>query len=260
MAKRILVVDDDSSYRTLISVALRTAGYEVVAVDAGQDALRLLKGNETFDLVVLDYRMPTLDGLDVLREMVSVAPSSKVLMVSAYGSIDMAIEAMSIGAHDFLRKPFGAQTIRDSVQSVLDREEPNAPIISVCREFQKTSINGFTFEATEHEVDESFGDISVGFDVIGQGNINRHIRVVLPAFMQELILAYIDLDRPPCGMRLWEAVCEEKLASFIWQNEGPPDTGSITIDDLSDNIKLWLDSILTIDTNPQLQSTSTQNG
>ncbi len=259
MAKRILVVDDEPSYRTLISVALRTVGYEIVEVSSGEDALRMLRRNEPFDLVVLDYRMPTLDGLDVLREMVSLAPNTKVLMVSAYGSIDMAIEAMSIGAHDFLRKPFGGQSIRESVQNVLEREEPNAPIVSVCREFQKTSINGYTFEATEYEVDESFGDITVGFDVIGQGNVNRHIKVVLPAFMQELILAYIDLDHPPCGMRLWEAVCEEKLASFIWQNEGPPDTGILSIEDLSSNIKLWLDSILTVDTNPQLQSSSIQN-
>jgi two-component system response regulator AtoC len=116
--RSILVVDDDPAMRHLLSVILTDHGREARAVSSAQDALRELETRDV-DLVLTDVRMPGMDGLALLREIQRLRPDLTVIVMSAYGSQDAAIEAMKAGAYDYVSKPFK----RDEVMLVLRKAE-----------------------------------------------------------------------------------------------------------------------------------------
>jgi two-component system response regulator AtoC len=116
--RSILVVDDDAAMRHLLSVILTDHGWDARAVASAQDALRELEAREC-DLVLTDVRMPGMDGLGLLREVQRLHPDLTVIVMSAYGAQDAAIEAMKAGAYDYLSKPFK----RDEVVLVIRKAE-----------------------------------------------------------------------------------------------------------------------------------------
>ncbi|GAB4206515.1 MAG: hypothetical protein Fur006_63650 [Coleofasciculaceae cyanobacterium] len=119
---RILIVDDEKNLRFTMTMCLEPLGYEIGTADNGEDALRQLD-NQEFDLILLDIRLPGMDGLDVLRRVVKQHPDIPIVMVSAHGTVESAVEAMKLGAVDFIQKPFTPQELRTIVQQVLDREQ-----------------------------------------------------------------------------------------------------------------------------------------
>ena len=117
----ILVADDEKSIRLTIKQALSTQGHDIrVAVD-GSTALEQLK-KAPADLLLLDIQMPGMDGIEVLQAAMEQQPSLKVIMVSAHGSIDNAVDAMKLGAVDYLQKPFTPTELRETVDRVLNQE------------------------------------------------------------------------------------------------------------------------------------------
>jgi len=102
---RILIADDEDGLRWVLVKALEQAGYDVTAVKDGDSALRAAT-TEPFDLVFLDIRMPGLDGLTVLARLRGEAPDAQVIIMTAHGTMDTAIQAMQRGAYDYLAKPF----------------------------------------------------------------------------------------------------------------------------------------------------------
>ena len=122
---RILVADDEKSIRLTIKQALSTQGYDVnVAVD-GSTALEKLEESPV-DLLLLDIQMPGMDGIEVLQRAMAQQPSLKVIMVSAHGSIDNAVDAMKLGAADYLQKPFTPSELRETVERVLNPSQAAA--------------------------------------------------------------------------------------------------------------------------------------
>jgi two-component system response regulator PilR (NtrC family) len=118
---RVLVVDDERSMRELLDITLRQEGYEVALADGGEAAIRAL--DETvFDLVITDLRMRKVDGLAVLRAVKEQAPGTAVLMVTAFASTGTAIEAMKLGAYDYVTKPFKLDEIRLTIANALERK------------------------------------------------------------------------------------------------------------------------------------------
>ncbi len=105
MSARILVADDEDSLRWVLTKGLQGAGYEVTAVGDGESALRAVQA-EPFDLVFLDVRMPGLDGLTVLERLRAARSDALVVVMTAHGTMDTAIQAMQRGAYDYLTKPF----------------------------------------------------------------------------------------------------------------------------------------------------------
>lgn len=103
--ENILIVDDEASLRHMLRLVLERAGYRIADAANGEVALALLV-QESFDLVLCDVRMPEMDGLTFLREAIKRAPAPTVIMMSAYGTIDSAIECMKQGAYDYIAKPF----------------------------------------------------------------------------------------------------------------------------------------------------------
>jgi DNA-binding NtrC family response regulator len=117
MAKNILVVDDDEMMRSFLSTVLREAGYAVEESRNGAEGLEKLAGSD-FDLVVTDLRMPDLSGLEVMRQGKGLRPDARWVIITAYGSIGNAVEAMKAGASDYLVKPLRDP---DELRHVIDR-------------------------------------------------------------------------------------------------------------------------------------------
>src|SRR4051812_23129308 len=102
--QRILVVDDEESMRHVLSVILREAGYEVTVAGDGAQALELVRA-QPFDVVISDVRMPKLDGLELLKQTHLLAPQLPFIVMSAYGSKDLSLQAMKQGAYGYIEKP-----------------------------------------------------------------------------------------------------------------------------------------------------------
>ncbi|NPU94085.1 MAG: sigma-54-dependent Fis family transcriptional regulator [Gammaproteobacteria bacterium] len=136
----ILVVEDDADLRDVIADTLALAGYRVAQVDSGEAALDFLGANPC-DLVMSDVNMPGIDGYQLLRRIASEWPQLPVLIMTAYGSISNAVEAIRNGAVDFLEKPFSTErliaAVEKYVQPVLvDDQEPVAEDMDTRRVFQ----------------------------------------------------------------------------------------------------------------------------
>src|SRR3990170_2380631 len=102
---RILSADDEDSLRWVLEKGLKQAGYRVVAVKDGEAALQEA-GSEPFDLILLDIRMPGMDGLTLLGKIREARPDAQVVIMTAHGTMETAIQAMQRGAYDYLAKPF----------------------------------------------------------------------------------------------------------------------------------------------------------
>jgi len=119
--RSVLVVDDEPSMRHLLSVILADRGYEARAVASAEDALKELAARE-YDLVLTDVRMPGMDGIALLREAQRLQPDATVIVMSAYGSQEAAIEAMKAGAYDFVSKPFRPDEVVLVLRKAEERE------------------------------------------------------------------------------------------------------------------------------------------
>jgi two-component system response regulator PilR (NtrC family) len=115
----ILVVDDEKNLREFLSIILTKEGYEVTTSGSASEALSLLE-KESFDLMIQDIKMPGMDGIDLLRESKRLRPDMPVVIMTAYATWDTAVEAMRLGAFDFIRKPFENAVIRDTTRRLLE--------------------------------------------------------------------------------------------------------------------------------------------
>ena len=104
MNREILLADDEATFRETFAKILREEGMSVTAVGNGTDAIDAVM-KQPFGVVVLDIRMPGADGIKVLREIMRIRPETRVIMITAYGTIEMAVEAIKLGACDYVMKP-----------------------------------------------------------------------------------------------------------------------------------------------------------
>ena len=123
--KAILVADDEKHLRRALFTALTRLGHAVELAETGPEAVSKFQ-SQRFDLVITDMRMTGLDGLGVLKAVKALAPAIPVIIMTSYGSVEVAVEAMREGAHDFILKPFPAGVIEDAVNRALSQAEPVA--------------------------------------------------------------------------------------------------------------------------------------
>ncbi|MFQ5692457.1 MAG: sigma-54-dependent transcriptional regulator, partial [Nitrospinota bacterium] len=124
-SRPILIADDDVGMREGLSRSLRREGYVVTLASDGEEALHQLQ-DRAFRMVITDLEMPGLKGLDVLKQVKKRTPAVPVVVITAYGSIGTAVEAMKEGAFDFLAKPFSNDALRDVVQRACSQPLPAA--------------------------------------------------------------------------------------------------------------------------------------
>ena len=119
--RRVLIADDEESIRHVLVEMLEERGYEVRAVSDGEEAMRELSSRD-YDALVTDVRMPKMNGLELVRAAQAASPETTVIVMSAYGSHDLAIEAMKAGAYDYLGKPFRPDEVLLVLRKAEERE------------------------------------------------------------------------------------------------------------------------------------------
>jgi len=131
----ILVIDDEQSMRDFLAIMLKKEGHDVVTAENGNDALKAVQ-NEIFDLVISDVKMPGLDGIDVLKTIKDISPETVVIMITAFASTETAVEAMKLGAYDYITKPFKIDEIKLIIQKALEKRHLRNENILLKREIK----------------------------------------------------------------------------------------------------------------------------
>jgi DNA-binding NtrC family response regulator len=153
MAARILIADDDSSLRRVIQFKLKRKGFDVVAVENGRQAYNELKANR-YDLLLCDMKMPELDGLELLEKSREVQPDLQVILITAYATISQAVEAIKLGAFDYLTKPFEDGQLFAVIDKAL-----RFKMLEDENKFLKEKLDGFQTSKNLVGVSRSFKDV-----------------------------------------------------------------------------------------------------
>jgi DNA-binding NtrC family response regulator len=120
--KKILVIDDELIIRKSCEKTLIPEGYDVTSVTSGEEGLRLLE-KEPFELILLDLKMPDMDGIEVLKRIKATLPEIKVIMITGYSTVETAVQAMRLGAYNHIEKPFTPNTLLASVKESFEAQD-----------------------------------------------------------------------------------------------------------------------------------------
>jgi len=236
MTRRILIIDDEENIRRMMRLTLDAAGYEVGEASDGAQGLEVYGDGSNWNAVLLDQRMPGMDGLEVLRHIKARNPAARVIMATAYASIELAVDAMKLGATDFLRKPMTPETLRNAVAAVLSKQPQlttaAAPVFPPVTEevsaeplIQTITMNGFTIVESE-----------------GTWNVSdeRRYTVSSPAGELHEVLVQIDEEavgyvermigrRLPPENSFWTLEAQRLLSDYLWREGKIPPTRRLVV-------------------------------
>ena len=119
---RILLVDDETVFTDNMTRLLTTRGYSVTSVDSGEAAIQIL-GEKDFDVIVLDLKMPGMDGITTLKEISKLGLFAQTLILTGHGSIDTALEAIKLGAYDYLTKPCEIDELVNKIEGAWEKKD-----------------------------------------------------------------------------------------------------------------------------------------
>ena len=235
MSKRILIIDDEENIRRVTRLTLQAAGYEVGEAGDGERGLEAFGNGSGWDAVLLDQRMPGMDGLETLRQINERDATARVIMATAYASIELAVDAMKLGATDFVRKPMTPEILRNAVAAALAKKPRltaarTSPSAEVSAEplIQIITMNGFTIldsEGTQQEPNE------------------RRFKVKTPSGSEHEVLVQIDEEavgyvermtrrRLPPENSFWTILAQRLLGDYLWKEGKVPPTKTLTIKDV----------------------------
>ena len=141
----ILVIDDEKSMRDFLAIMLKKEGYQVTLAENGKTALNAINKN-VFDLIISDIRLPDSDGLELLRQSKKISPDTDFILITAYASTETAVEAVKIGAADYIYKPFDIEEMKIIIHRCFSKKKLERENVylkkSVERQFQFENIIG----------------------------------------------------------------------------------------------------------------------
>jgi CheY-like chemotaxis protein len=246
MMQRILIIDDECNIRMMMRVALSHSGFQVTVAGDGAEGLEQFGDGANFDLVLLDQRMPNMPGIEVQREIARRSPHTRVVVMTAFGTLDLAMQAIEAGAQDFVRKPFTTDILRSAVRVALVKgpvfNSPKPQLNPICTLFNRATINGFSYEYAG-EAANTVGDLSLGYSVTFglEPAVSTCVTVTAPA--RRLITDYLNPVPLPGGDKFWQALTQESLASQLWNEAGLPEAGELRVEELNTHLVKWLDSV-----------------
>lgn len=115
MSEKVLLVDDEKDFLDAMSERMRSRGMEVTTASSAREALEIIE-RDTFDAIVLDFQMPEMDGMEALRSIKAKRPESQIILLTGYATIEKGVEAMKVGAADFLEKPADLETLSKKIK------------------------------------------------------------------------------------------------------------------------------------------------
>ena len=134
--KRLLIVDDETNMRHMLASLLHKSGYQVDEASDGSAALKMVD-RVLYDFILCDLKMPNMDGMTFLKSARDKLSATTVIMMSAYGTIDTAVEAMKLGAYDFISKPFKVDEVRLIFKKAEEREKLKRENLQLRKRIQK---------------------------------------------------------------------------------------------------------------------------
>lgn len=239
---KILIIDDEAHIRQMMRLTLEASGYEVVEAVNGEQGLIRFGDGSGIDAVVLDQRMPGLDGLQTLRDLRARAPGAAVLMVTAFASVELAVEAMKVGAADFLRKPMTPDALRAALGAALAGARSGAADRPLPRPEQKPRIEMVTLNGFRIRRASGARDLSNPDHLFQVSHFPDDAATVIIVSIAPAAVARVDrLTRRtlPPGGAFWHEQAERLLAGVLWSEGRMPDDGRLTVSDVSrDDIDL----------------------
>jgi len=233
---RLLIIDDEPHIRQMMRLALEAARYQVDEAGDGQSGLDRFGDGTEYDAVLLDQRMPGVDGLETLKRIKKRAPTACVVMVTAYASIELAVDAMRFGATDFVRKPMTPETLRSATAAALASSPSPRPARSPLPpasgpfDIALLTMNGFQIHRSEPPA---------------PGSADHRFRVKHLADGAEFVVAVsIDPEAVERVARLthrrlepsgafWRLQAERLLSAYVWSEGKGPTDGRLIVRDLS---------------------------
>jgi DNA-binding response OmpR family regulator len=226
MPERVLIIDDEENIRQMLRLTLETAAYEVGEAGDGMEAFAILGGDPAWNVILLDQRLPIMEGTEVLRRIMVLAPQARVVMMTAFASVELAVQAMKLGATDFLRKPLTPEIVRNSVAAALsavkDREKADT---------RSVTMNGFTILSSS--------------DIAKHPN-ERRFMVRNPNGRDQEVVVEISPEARESAQRmirgatmdedLWTTQAEIFLSDFIWNDGDVPHSGRLVLRGIDPNL------------------------
>jgi DNA-binding response OmpR family regulator len=233
---RLLIVDDEPHIRQMMRMTLETGSDQIVEAGSGEEALNLFGDGTTTDIVVLDQKMPGLDGLETLRRIKQRAPRTPVLMVTAFGSIELAVDAMKLGATDFLRKPMTPEALRGAVAAAAGNRQAARSAVSAggVPTIQTLTLNGFQLARVEPASGAEHRFRVTNFK-------DRMETTVTVAIDPEAVSRVERLTRRRLepGGAFWRSQAERLLSGYLWTEGKVPADGRLLVSDVSrDDLEL----------------------
>jgi CheY-like chemotaxis protein len=235
MGKRILIIDDEENIRRVTRLTLEAAGYEIGEAVDGERGLEVFADGSSWDAVLLDQRMPGMDGLETLRHIKDRQPDARVILSTAYASIELAVDAMKLGATDFVRKPMTPEILRNAVTAALAKQCPaSVSAAPASREgsaeplIQIITMNGFTILESEGARQEPH---------------ERRFTVKSPTGGEHEVLVEIDNEavgyvermtrrQLPAENSFWTSQAQRLLSDYLWKEGKVPPTRKLTVKDV----------------------------
>jgi DNA-binding NtrC family response regulator len=121
-APRILIVDDEERFRLTLAKLLKVRELDVTTLGSGPEALEALK-QEPYDVIVLDVRMPGMDGIETLAEIKKLNPNIEVIILTGHASVDAAVDIMKLGGYDYLLKPSSVEELIEKIEAAFERKQ-----------------------------------------------------------------------------------------------------------------------------------------
>jgi CheY-like chemotaxis protein len=235
---KVLIIDDEPHIREMMRLTLEASGYEVGDAADGEAGLAQFGDGSAHEVVLLDQKMPGIDGLATLKRLLARAPDARVVMVTAFASIELAVDAMRLGATNFLRKPMTPDALRGAVagalaeppaRRVLERRtasaQPGRPSI------EAMTLNGFGIVATPAPTDTANGEHTFRVKHRSSGSEST----VTVSIDPEAVARVARLSRRALqpGGAFWRGQAERLLAAVLWSEGRVPENGRLIVQDIS---------------------------
>ena len=227
MCEHILIIDDEDHIRSMMRLTLEAVHHVVGEARDGLEGLKVYGDGSQWNVVVLDQRMPGIDGLETLRRLKAIDPQVRVVMATAYASIELAVDAMKLGATDFVRKPMTPETLRNAVSAALARPSAQSPANDL--PVETVTMNGFSIldpENSEWQLPEERR-----FTVVSPNGSRHEVLVQI----DEEVLAYVERlarRRLPFRSSFWTEEARRLLANYLWTNGEAPRTRKLVLNRL----------------------------